>query len=494
MTETIGAHLSALAGAAPSRPALICDEEMFTRAGMLARVRQLSCWLSTCTVPGEGVALALGNGPALVEMFFACAVSGRQALVYDPAWPAPYRTAIDEALVPALTLDAPPAAVQEQAAPAICAETPALEGISPDAPFYVGFTSGSTGIPKGYRRSHRSWIDSFAVSGAAFGLGEGDVVMAPGGLAASLHLYGIVQALHVGATAVMMRRFSPRAALKLIGRHRVSALYATPTQLQMLLAAGGGQVFDSVRVIMVSGAKWKPQMRAATKALFPKAGIAEFYGASELSFVTLVRPDEEVPAGSVGRAPQGVSLRIRDAGGRDLPVGETGAIWVGSSMLFDGYACGGGEETRRERAFMTIGDHGRLDESGYLYLHGREKRMLVTSGLNVYPEEVEAVLSGVAGIEEAAVFGVPDALRGVELVAVLRGRFEEAELRAACRSHLPAAKMPRRFIGLDDWPRTSGGKADLQGLERIVRDRINGRDASGISVSSVASSETEEKR
>ncbi|QFR34823.1 AMP-binding protein [Ancylobacter sp. TS-1] len=458
----VGADVTALARQAPECAALVCDDEVLGRAHLAGRVGGLAAWLAARTAPGAGVALALGNAPALVESFLACAVSGRQALVYDPAWPDTYRDAIDAALAPALTLDAVPDV----------AAAPLPLPPSPDAPFYVGFTSGSTGTPKGYRRSHRSWIDSFAVSAAAFGLSEADVVLAPGGLAASLHLYGVVHALHIGATAVMMRQFHPRRALRLIERHGVTALYATPTQLQMLVEAAQGESFPSLRVLMISGAKWRPETRAATMALFPKAGIAEFYGASETSFITIAHPGEGVPAGSVGRAAPGVALRIRDANGRDLPAGEAGAIWVGSTLLFDDYACGSAPETRREGGFLTIGDHGRLDEAGFLYLYGRERRMLVTSGLNVYPEEVETVLASLSGIEEAAVFGLPDPLRGVELVAVLRGPFDEPALRAACRALLPAAKIPRRFLALEDWPRTSGGKADLRALEAIARERL----------------------
>lgn len=462
MARTIGARLEALAAAEPSRAALICDDETVSRAALAARIGGLAAWLAQRTTPGEGIALAIGNAPALVEAFLACAVSSRQALVYDPGWPAPYRAAIDAALAPSLTLEAAP-----EVPPTLLPAPP-----MPEAPFYVGFTSGSTGVPKGYRRSHRSWIDSFEVSADEFGLTERDVIMAPGGLAASLHLYGVVHALHIGATAVMMHQFHPRRALRLIARHGVTALYATPTQLQMLVEAAGGDAFPSLRILMISGAKWRAETRAATQALFPNAGIAEFYGASETSFITIGHPDETVPAGSVGRAAHRVSLRIRDAEGHDLPAGEAGAIWVGSSMLFDEYACGNAPETRREDGFLTIGDHGRLDEDGFLYLHGREKRMLVTSGLNVYPEEVEAVLSSLSGIEEAAVFGLPDPLRGVELVAVLRGSVDEPALRAACRALLPAAKIPRRFFALDDWPRTSGGKADLRALKAIAAERL----------------------
>lgn len=459
--ETIGAALPARARAAPSSAALICDGDVLDRATLVARIGHLAREIGARTRPGDGVALDIGNSPLLVEMFLACAVSGRQALVYDTGWPAPYRQAIDAALSPALTVSEDWPAGEAVAFPA---------PPSPDTPFYVGFTSGSTGLPKGYRRTHKSWIDSFTASAVEFGLGSDDVVMAPGGLSASLHLYGVVHALHIGARAVMMRLFHPRRALKLIEQHNVTALYVTPTQLQMLLEVAD-KPLQSLRKLMISGAKWRPETRAATIRLFPNAAIAEFYGASETSFITVAHSSENIPLGSVGRAVHGVRLRIRDAHGRDLPTGEAGAIWVGSTMLFQNYACGGGDEIQRDGDFMTVGDHGRLDENGFLYLHGREKRMLVTSGLNVYPEEVEAVLASLPGIDEAVVFGLPDELRGVELFAVLRGPFEEAALRANCRRLLPAAKIPRRFIALEDWPRTAGGKADLTALREIVEQR-----------------------
>ena len=467
---TIGAALPALAGAEPGRPALVCDHDVrdrrtFTRA-VLALIAELEARLE----PSSSIALALPNSVELVALFFAAAMSGRQALVYDPGWPAPYRAAIDAALAPPLSVDGDEPWLRRAFEGAdIAPPSPA-----PDAPFYVGFTSGSTGLPKGYRRSHRSWIESFEVSRIEFGLSEDDVIMAPGGLAASLHLYGVVHALHIGAEAVMMRRFHPRRAFALIAERGVTALYVTPTQLQLLLDAADGGVCPSLRVLMVSGAKWQPETRAATARLFPNAKLAEFYGASELSFVTIGHASENVPPGSVGRAAYGVSLRIRDAGGRDLPAGAVGAIWVKSGMIFDDYACGGGEEIRREGEWMTVGDHGALDEAGFLTLHGREKRMLVTSGLNVYPEEVERVLTAMPGIHEAAVFGIPDPLRGTELIAVLRAgsTLDDAALRTHCRAHLPAAKLPRRFLILDDWPRTAGGKADLSALRRLAEERL----------------------
>ncbi len=478
LPATIGALLPALADEAPDRPALVCDGGAIDRRALVTGIAARAAFLAAATAPGAGVGLALPNGPDLLLGFLACAISGRQGLVYDTGWPAPYRAAIEAALAPPLTLlgserfdPAPPVSdVPGWPAPP-----------APDAPFYVGFTSGSTGTPKGYRRSHRSWVESFAVSEAEFGLSPADVVLAPGGLAASLHLYGLVHALHIGAEAVMMRRFHPGRALALIERRGVTALYATPSPLQMLAEAGAGRALGSLRLIMTSGANWPPAGRAAVERLFPRAALAEFYGASELSFVTVALPGEDVPAGSVGRAARGVELEIRDAAGRGLPPGAVGAVWVRSGMLFQDYACGGAPIARRE-GWMSVGDHGALDARGFLTLHGREKRMLVTSGLNVYPEEVEAVLAAAPGVAEAVVFGRADGLRGVELVAAVRAAADApaaalaaATLRAHCRARLPGAKVPRRFVRLEAFPRTAGGKADLVAL----RDEVEARLAAG---------------
>nr|WP_281503077.1 AMP-binding protein [Ancylobacter crimeensis] len=452
-----------MARSAPARIALTCEEERLTRAALAAGIGARATGLAAFTARGASVALDLPNGVELAMAFLACAISGREALVYDPGWPSSYRAALDAALAPAWTLsggDHWPDIPQWPAPP---------QG---DPPFYVGFTSGSTGVPKGYRRAHRSWIESFAVSEGEFGIGPDDVVMAPGGLAASLHLYGVVHALHIGAEAVMMRRFHPRRALDLVEARFVTVLYATPTQLQMLAEAGEGRAFASVRLILTSGAKGQPGYRDAVERLFPAARLGEFYGASELSFVTIAHPDEAVPAGSVGRAARGVTLAIRDEAGRALPPGSVGRVWVKSGMLFSGYATGG-EVIARDGAFVSVGDHGALDAAGFLTLHGREKRMLVTGGLNVYPEEVEAVLIRAPGVAEAVVFGVEDELRGTTLIAVLRmdGLPEEPALRAHCRALLPTAKVPRRFLGLPDFPRTSGGKVDLVALRRQVEAR-----------------------
>src|SRR5690606_21677595 len=127
----------------------------------------------------------------------------------------------------------------------------------------------------------------------------------------------------------------------------------------------------------------------ALRTRFPAARFAEFYGASELSFTTVVKDDEAVPPDLVGRAFRDVVITIRDHAGRLLPPGEAGLVFVESPFVFMEYACGASEPPQWLGDAITVGDVGRLDDRGFLHLVGRASRMIITSGKNVHPEEVE---------------------------------------------------------------------------------------------------------
>ena len=186
---------------------------------------------------------------------------------------------------------------------------------------------------------------------------------------------------------------------------------------------------------------------------------------SETSFITVSSPDDGGPAGSVGRAAAGVEIAIGDLQAPG-PSGKAGPIWVRSGLLFDSYLCGAAPDTLWNDGWLTVGDHGFLDEDGFLVLTGRENRMIVTSGLNVYPEEVEAVLQDHADVAVAVVAGLPDAVRGQRLEAAveLAGLLDNAEtvLLHHCRKRLASGKAPKKIHVLEKLPLTVGGKPDIQ--------------------------------
>lgn len=487
--HAITAQFPRHARASPGRAALTFEGDSVSWGALNDTLDRLAAHIAARVPAGGGLALHLPNGPTLALLFFAAARAGREAQVLDPAWPAATLNATLAALSPALTVTVDPGFTSRPNALVLADALPfrdvaAAIGASPRyapppepdgrLPFYVGFTSGSTGQPKGYRRDHRSWAESFRADAVEFGIHAGDVVLAPGSLTHSLFLYAMANGLHAGAAVVFCRSFRPSAVPGLIAAHGVTVLYGVPTHLRLILdaaASAGAAPFPAVRWVLSSGAKWSADARPGLKRLFPSARFAEFYGASELSFVTVARDDEPVPAASVGRAFTGVTLSIRDRRGRRLPPGRVGRVFAESPFLFSGYAVGGESGLHRVGPALSVGDTGILDDKGFLTLVGRENRMIVTSGKNLFPEEVERVLERHVGVAAAAVFGAPDAKRGERLVALVAltdaAPLSRAALIAHARGCLPLYKVPRRYYIVTEWPRTASGKSDFQALRRV---------------------------
>ncbi|HEY8581223.1 MAG TPA: AMP-binding protein [Beijerinckiaceae bacterium] len=456
---TIGATLDAHARRRPAATALICDERRLTWRELAEAVAGVERDLDSRAPPAAGVALLLSDPARLLVTFLAAARTGREAQVLDASWPPRLRDEVLAALRPAAVYadhepPPPPAAPVARPAPA------------PEAPFYVGFTSGSTGAPKGYRRNHRSWIASFEADAQEFGIGPQDVVLAPGSLTHSLFLYAAVHAVHVGATLILARRFRPDAALARAREDGATVLYGAPTQLRLLLDVADAPL-TGMRWVLSSGAKWFAEAGEALRRRFPAARFAEFYGASELSYVTVRKADEPCPETSVGRPFAGVRVTIRDEAGREAPPGRVGRVFVESPFLFDGYVMGGGRLARCGAA-MSVGDLGRLDADGFLHLVGREARMIVTSGKNVYPEEVERALESHPAVAAAAVFGVPDPRRGERLVAMVLPEGDATprrrDLSRHLRDRLPTPLTPRILVRPSAWRWTRSGKTDYAAL------------------------------
>jgi len=480
----IGGHLETSARLDPDRIALKCAAREYSWGGFLAAVQSVENTLRAKTPAGARVALLLSHPADILIAFFACARAGRIATVLDAAWPHPRIGDVLAATEPAVCID-------DLRVARMLAE-PSASGLQyaghkpfPDetTDFYAGFTSGSTGLPKGYVRSHRSWLESFRLSAPDFdSAGPGHIVI-PGGLSHSLHLYGAVHGLHRGTSVTVLPRFDPRTVLNLVAADGVgAALYATPTQLQLIAdAARHHGPAPTPLLVFSSGAKWPDGARDSFAKVFPFARLVEFYGASETSFISFARPEDQVPPGSVGRPAEGVFIAVGDPN-HPLPAGVSGPLWVKSPLLFSGYICGDASGTAWRGGWLSIGDHGLLDAAGYLYLTGRENRMVITSGMNVYPEEIEAALISHPAVRLAAVLGVRDALRGARLEAFveLGGVLDDPPRALArfCRNILGPGKCPKRFHIYDKLPLTAGGKPDLQALGRgLEMDPDPGRSA-----------------
>jgi long-chain acyl-CoA synthetase len=455
--------------------AIACGDTRLSWTELLVATRRLEEALGHCAAPRARIGISTRQPCDAIRLVLAVARSGRVAVVADPGQAgfhaADLCTALGAKFWSLAALDA--ALTVRGVASPDAANAPA-EPARPDAcdPFYIGLTSGSTGRPKAFQRSHASWLTSFAACEDAFGLTSADRVAVPGSLSHSLHLFGALHALHMGARLDLGAGFRPRGVLQTLRAARSTVLYATPTQLDLLLRAARADrlTFPDVRRVLLSGSKWHGHGDTAAD-VFPSARFHEFYGTSETSFIAMRNEDD--PPASVGRTFPGVAIEIRDDAGRSLAPGEAGLIHVSSTMLFDGYVYGEDPDTRREGDWLSVGDCGHLDADGRLYLKGRKSRMLVCAGVNVFAEEIEAVLLRHAGVAACAVFGCPDRLRGQRIVAAIRAKDASVSpdvLRRHCRAFLDPIKVPRAFHQVEDWPLTAGGKADLVTLaQRIER-------------------------
>jgi long-chain acyl-CoA synthetase len=345
-----------------------------------------------------------------------------------------------------------------------------IANLPDDVDFYVGFTSGTTGMPKGFRRSHGSWLASFAGLHAEFAIGPADRVMALGPFSQSTAVFALAHAVHCGAAFIVPNSFQPGSAARRARNLGATVIYGTPHHLQLMaeaVEAGAAEPMPRVRLLLSGGGAWNDDDADELARAFPDALVCGFYGASELSFVTLARADELLPAGSVGRAFPGVEITVRDAGGGVLPLGQRGYVCASSAQAFSGYAVGKGRLLRAGTA-LSVGDVGWLDKEGFLYLCGRLDRMLVINGRNVHPEDVEAALMACTGVDEALVFGV-DRNGSMRLVALLSAS-ADADLHASAllahlRTWLPAYLLPRQFALPEQWLRTVSGKTDIKALE-----------------------------
>ena len=443
-------------------------------AQLHAKVQAQAAALQTCHAPSTVLLDAAQPPIDIVTTFLATNASGRCAALGDAAWPA----------------------AQQQLAAQWVDELAAQTPVSGQAertssyPFYIGFTSGSTGQPKGFRRHHQSWAESFRVCVDTFGAATQGCVMAPGSLSHSLFLFGALMGIWTGGGVQLQARFSASQCLSTLRAGGTPCLVAVPSQLLVMLQLAERRQLapiDSVELILISGARWMRQHTPALQALFPRARIVEFYGASEASFIAWMDADAATPTQVVGRAFSNVQLQIRDAAGAPLPTGQIGQIWVHSPMLFMDYVGNHHDATAalRDGPWLSVRDMGSLDDTGLLTLVGREKRMVVTQGKKLFPEEVEALLCEHPQVAAASVHGVEDALRGQQVWVALQLKNAPlpgadqplqplpadlaAALSALCRSQLEAYKCPRRWWTATPWPHTASGKTDHLAIAALMQ-------------------------
>jgi long-chain acyl-CoA synthetase len=325
---------------------------------------------------------------------------------------------------------------------------------------FVGLTSGSSGRPKPFTRSHHSWFATFRRSDTLLGSLAGDIVAVPGAVDHSHFLYGLVHGLANRAT-VDLRSISN------VDWDRVAVVYTVPTISNDIALLSPN--WHSLKVVLSSGASWTPEERARFVRQLPStARCYDFYGAGELSFVAAT--DVRTATG-VGRPFPGVEVRIRPQGSASPGPDDRGVVEVRSDMLFDGYLGRSGRVLPRDE-WVSVGDIGYMDAGGHLHLAGRTSRMFTRGALNVEPEAIERALLEHPDVTAAACVPRPDSRWGSVPVAVVTTAppVATSTLRKWCADRLDIVHRPAAILTTDRIPTTHRGKPDYAALKRLAAE------------------------
>lgn len=333
-------------------------------------------------------------------------------------------------------------------------------------------TSGTTGTPKG---ANRSTPPSLAPIGGVLShvpFKGGEITSLPAPMFHALGFLHATIAMMLGSTLVLRRRFKPATVFADIEKHKVTAIVVVPVMLSRMLDELDKMApkpdLSSLRIVFVSGSQLGAELAGrALRELGPI--IYNLYGSTEIAFATIARPkDLSINPATVGPPVKGITVKILDDNGGEVPQGDVGRIFVRNTFPFQGYTGGGGKQIID--GMLSSGDVGYFDEHGLLYVSGRDDEMIVCGGENVFPAEVEDLISGHPEVIEATALGVEDKEWGHRLRAFVvkadGASVDEDAIKAYVKENLARYKVPREVIFLDELPRNPTGKI----LKRELRE------------------------
>ncbi|HEY7135016.1 MAG TPA: AMP-binding protein [Acidimicrobiia bacterium] len=503
------------AGAKPDAPAVIVDASGGARAGVLSfaqlnrDVNRLANGITSLGVgAGERIVWCGPNSAEVITIIHAARKRGLVAV------PLSYRFNADEMAYVIDNSDATLVVVDSEQAPTVAsvrdrcpkvrevvvfdaghdpstpegcvawadllADAGDGEPVLPDAS-EIGaqmlYTSGTTGKPKGALRTTSDRTIVFALLGE-LGLPQpDDVHLTTGPLYHSGPLAFASLAHTLGAPIVVLRKFEPRAWLRLVAEHRITNTFSAPTQLKRIVALPDDELaaadVSSMRCLIANAAPVPYPLKQEVVAKLGDGFLFEVYGSTELGIVTVLKPADQLrKPGSCGQTYGGVGVRIVKEDGTEAPSGEAGELFINTGLAMDGYHRTEEQLTALDPEWKSVGDVAYADEEGYLYICDRKKDMIISGGVNIYPAEIEAVLHAHPDVLDAAVFGIPDDEWGESVYAIVQPKADVTldvdEVRAFVEERVAGYKRPRAYEVRTELPRTEAGKL----LKRLLRDEF----------------------
>ncbi len=315
-------------------------------------------------------------------------------------------------------------------------------------------TSGTSGRPKAVwsgwldEKSARAWIDDEV---AAWGITASDVHLVCGPLSHSAPLRFALMTLWAGGSVIVPPKFDAATFAQLLPS--VTTTFMAPTHMQRVMEYSRGEpVPNNLRLLAHAGAACPDRVRLWAYETFGTDVVTEFYGSTEGQFTVCTADEWLARPGTVGRARPGRAMRVDD----------DGRLWCQAPDYVRFEYWGDPQKTSSswDGEWFTVGDYGRIDEDGYVYLEGRKGDLIITGGVNVYPAEIERVLTNLPGVEQVVAFGLPDEQWGQRVCVAVVGSVSEAHVREFAAKELAGPKRPKTFFMVNALPQTHSGKID----------------------------------
>lgn len=489
---------TSLAVRAPDQVGLVDELGELTFGEMDARSNSLAHALRELGVgEGDGVAVMCRNHRGFVDTTIAAAKLGADILMLNTAFAGPQ-------LVEVLERDQPTVLVHDEEFTDLVAKAEvehrvlawtdsdaAPDGVDTletliekhdpvdlDPPErharIVILTSGTTGTPKGAPRGEAGVEAAVSLlSGMPLRYGWRTHIAAP-----LFHTWGFghfALSMLLGSTMVLKRKFDPEECLKTLENERCDSLVVIPVMLQRILGLPDSTLdgYDPTRLkVVASSGSALPGDLATTWMDRFGDNLYSTYGSTEVAYAAIAGPkDLRTSPSTAGRPPYATVVKILDDDGKEVAAGESGRIFVGNGLLFEGYSGGGSKEI--VDGLMSSGDVGKFGDDGLLYVEGRDDEMIVSGGENVFPKEVEDCLARHEAVDEVAAIGVDDDDFGKRLRAfVVRtdDSVDEDALKGWVKDNLARYKVPREIVFLDELPRNATGKVLKKDLVEYETD------------------------
>jgi long-chain acyl-CoA synthetase len=471
---------SVIEGHPAERPALLGEGEVTTYGELRDRVAAMRGALCDWGVePGDRVVVVAANDREFVASYLAVLGVGALAVPLNPASPPPEVQRELDVIGARLAVVDPagrqaldglgPGALPVRAADELAEGPPAgVVHREPSDPAALLFTSGTVGAPRAAVLTHGNLAANVEQVLAAPGRAVGPDAVALGAIPL-FHVFGLNAllgvVLYAGASLVLVERFDPRAAVAVIAEHGVTIVSGPPALWSALADLPGVEpsALSGVQLALSGAAPLDPEIR---RRVAERLGLdlREGYGLTEASPVVTSGVALDAPEGSIGVPLPGVHVRLVDAHGEDVLVGDPGEIWVRGPNVFAGY-WGDPEATvaaLTDDGWLRTGDVAVVDDDGFLYLVDRAKDLIIVSGFNVFPAEVEAVICEHPGVADAAVVGVSHPRSGEAVRAFVVPRdgvdLDQDTIVEFCGRYLARYKCPSSVEVVDEVPHGLAGK------------------------------------